>query len=144
MLLALLTTLPAQAAPEAVDEVLRALSNRHPLPCADIEALSPTPVDTLLHVVDEVTMPPWAPMRAAECLVAGHALEVRAHLQRWVVAPELKGLGRLVLGELDRLPVEVAVEVARKAVTEGPEPELAKEKAAACALPEVRAVVEPR
>ena len=142
MVIALLAAHPAYAEPQELDAVMRALSMRHPVPCAEVEALAPDPVDTLLHVVDEVQMPPWAPMRAAECLVRGHGLEVREHLQRWVVEPELKGLGRLVLGELEALPVEVAVEVARAAVTRGSEPELARERVEAVSVPEVRAVLE--
>ena len=70
----------------------------------------------------------WAPMQAADCLLKGHALEVREELDGWVTDPALKGLGRLVLVQLDTLPLEVAVPVAKRALAEGPDPSLAKER----------------
>lgn len=130
----------AWGAPENVEQVRHALAMRHPMPCAELEALTPTPVDTLLHVVDTVEMPPWAPMRAAQCLIERHPLEARASLEVWVVEPGLKGLGRLVLGALDALPVEVALPVAERAL-QGSDPALAREKVAASSVAEVRALV---
>lgn len=127
----------ARAAPEQVDQVVRALSSRDPVSCAEIEALTPTPVETLSHVVDNVPNPPWAPMRAADCLIRNHAVESRPNLERWVVAPELKGLGRLVLGSIDTLPVEVAVPVMAKALA-GSDPALATTRCLSAAAPEVR------
>ena len=135
----------AHAEPQNLEEVVRLLSMRDPVPCERIEAATPTPSETLLHVVDTVSMPPWAPMLAAECLIERRPLEIRDRLDRWVTDPELKGLGRLVLTGLDRLPSEVAVPVARKALAEGPEPELARARILAAASAEVRAVAtEPR
>src|SRR5688500_16900831 len=87
----------AEAAPEGLDAVVHALSMRDPVSCERLEALTPTPVETLLAVVDTVTMPPWAPMRAAACLLEADALDVRDRLDGWVTEPALKGLGRLVL-----------------------------------------------
>jgi hypothetical protein len=132
----------AFAGPEQVDEVVVALSSRHPLPCPDIEALTPTPADTLLHVVDTITLPPWAPMHAAECLLRGHAVAVRPAIETWVVDPDKQGLGRMVLNRLDVLPTEVSVPVARRAL-EGPQSELAAQRVAASVVPEVRALSAP-
>jgi hypothetical protein len=129
----------AAAGPENVGDVVRALSLRHPMACAEIEALTPTPVDTLQHVVATVELPPWAPMRAADCLVRGHAVEVRPSIERWVTDPAFTGLGRLVLLDLDAMPVEVAVPVARKALA-GPLADLARERVASSTRGEVRAV----
>lgn len=135
----------AMAEPQNLDTVVQALSMRDPVTCEQVEALTPTPTETLLAVVDTVTMPPWAPMQAADCLVKGHAVEIRDRLDAWVTAPELKGLGRLVLNGLDRMPVEVAVPVARKALLEGPEPEVARARILAARTPEVKAIAaEPR
>lgn len=128
----------AQATPDA--SVVRALSGRDAVSCATIEALVPDARAALEEVVDTVQMPPWAPMRAAQCLIDGHAAEVQPRLEAWVTDPALKGLGRLVLGSLDRLPVAVAVPVAQKALV-GADPELATERVRAAVAPEVRALV---
>ena len=132
----------AFAGPEQVDEVVVALSSRHPLPCPEIEALTPTPSDTLLHVVDTVALPPWAPMHAAQCLLRGHAVAVQPAIETWVVDPTKQGLGKLVLNQLDVIPPEVAVPVARRALA-GPLADLARERVAASVVPEVRALVAP-
>jgi hypothetical protein len=124
--------------------VVRALSSRDPVTCSAIESLTSTPVPTLLAVVDGVTMPPYAPMRAADCLIRGHAAEVQPQLERWVVAPELKGLGRLVLSGIDAMPLEVALPVVRTAIATGSDPDLAVRKAGAAVAPEIRALVVQR
>jgi hypothetical protein len=118
----------------------RALSSRHPLPCEELEALVPEPVVALRWAVDHVAQPPWAGMRAAECLTRRHPVEVVADLERWVTDPALKGLGRQTLALLPEVPLEVALVVARRSL-EGPEPTMAREKLAADPRLEVRALV---
>lgn len=129
----------AQANPD-LDAVTLALSSRDAVSCESIEALTATPTATLVEVVQTVQMPPWAPMRAADCLIERHPLEIREQLDQWVTDPNLAGLNRLVLGKLDVMPVEVAVPVARKAL-EGSDPELARARVGASKVAEVRAVV---
>ncbi|NCG18078.1 MAG: hypothetical protein GWP91_03580 [Rhodobacterales bacterium] len=129
----------AQTAPNA--EVIRALSLRHPIACAELEALTPTPVSTLLLVVDDTPHPSWAPMRAADCLIAGHATEIRDRLADWVVADEYQGFGRMVLANLDAMPLEVAVPVAQLALEKGPLPDVARARILAAKAPELRALV---
>ncbi|MCK6506447.1 hypothetical protein L6R53_24250 [Myxococcota bacterium] len=117
----------AQQAPGAAAEplaptdagyaVYRALSVRDPEPtCAEVEALSPTPVETLREVVDRAQQPPWAGMRAANCLVQGHGAEVQADLVAWVGGADTRGLALLVLDQLDLLPEDVALAVATAAL----------------------------
>ena len=132
----------AFAAPEQVDQVVRALSSRDPVSCAEVEGLTSTPTETLSHVVETVTRPSWVPMRAADCLVRNHAAEVQPALERWVVAPELAGLGRLVLGAIDTMPEAVAVPVVKRALV-GSNPVLAAERARLSAVPAVRSLVTP-
>ena len=141
MWLALLLTgaASAQTAPNA--EVLRALSLRHPIACAELEALTLTPVPTLLLVVDDTPHPTWAPMRAADCLITGHAVEIRDRLEEWVVAPEYQGFGRMVLANLDVMPLEVAVPVAQLALEKGPLPDVARTRILGAKAPELRALV---
>jgi hypothetical protein len=136
-------TAPSAAVDELeLAEVVRALSARDGVSCEAVEALSARPVAVLRQVVAEVAMPPYAPMRAANCLVQRHAVEVQADLERWVVEPELKGLGRLVLGAVDQMPIEVAVPVVRRALAEGSDRDLASKRAAAAVAPEIRGLVQ--
>lgn len=125
---------PAQQA------VYEALSVRDPAPsCAEVEALADDPVQDLLFVVDHAQQPPWAGLRAAACLIDGHAAEIEPRLEQWVTDPSTRGLGIVVLGKLDVLPEPVAVKVARLALS-GPDPEGARRRIAASNRPEVRAV----
>jgi hypothetical protein len=129
----------APTAPEA--ELLRQLSLRDGSPpCAELEAGLPDAVASLKAVVANVSMPPWAPMRAAECLIAGHSASVRGDLVAWVTEPGLKGLGLLALNKLDAMPTDVAVEVARAAVERGPDPAAARVRVARASEPTVAAV----
>ncbi len=119
------TTL-ALAAPDAPETPLpatfdlaiwQALAAREPAPCERITASSPNPATDLLAVVEQTTMPPWAPMRAADCLVRRHAAEpeVAIALRAWVVDPERLGLGRLVVTRLDELDPAQSLDLARRA-----------------------------
>jgi len=126
--------------PAGLDDVLHALSYRHPKPCDELEGLTPTPVRTLRHVVANVQSPPWAPMRAAECLQRNHAEEVREDLLLWVRDPELKGLGRQAVGLIDVLPEALAVDVARQAL-QGPVADRARVVLAADVRPAVSELV---
>ena len=82
-------------------------------------------------------------MPAAECLVRGHAAEVQPSLEGWVTDPAVTGLGRLVLSDLDVMPVEVAVPVARLALA-GHLAEVARSRIASSSRAEVRAVGESK
>jgi hypothetical protein len=126
--------------PAGLDDVVHALSYRHPKPCDELEALTPTPVQTLRHVVTHVQAPPWAPMRAAECLQRNHALEVREDLLLWVRDPALKGLGRQAVGLIDVLPDALAVDVGREALR-GPVADRARTMLARDARPAVAELV---
>lgn len=129
------------ASPE--ERIHRALSVRHPVPsCADIEALSDTPVESLLRVVERASQPPWVPMRAAECLLERHYAQIRPQLERWVVAPELRGLGMLVLGRLDVLPQDLARDLATLSLTRGPDPEATRARLRRHSDPQLRALAE--
>jgi hypothetical protein len=132
----------AVAEPSGLEAVQQALSLRHPISCTELLALSATPVETLLHVVDHTSMPPWSPMRAAECLIEHHATDIEARLVQWVGDEELKGLGRLTVARLDRMPVEVGAHVARAAL-QGTEPDRARAACEASEHAELKALVAP-
>jgi hypothetical protein len=139
----MLATTFAADEPLPFDRVYRALSSRDPVACETVEALTPTPAATLLEVVDKVEMPPWAPMIAADCLLRHYPNEVRSRLDAWVTEPGLAGFGRLTIDSLDRLPVDIAVPVARTALA-GSDPALARKRLSASTRPELRAVVESK
>jgi hypothetical protein len=132
--------------PEPVDEltaVVRALSARDAAPaCDEVEALVSDPVATLSEVVQTVEMPPYAPMRAATCLVDGHAEEVADLLVGWVTAEAQRGLGLLVVQRLDDLPLGVAVRIAERGRGGPVDPELT-EALRASERPELQELAAP-
>lgn len=130
-------------APDAAAEaVYRALSIRDPAPtCESVEALTETPVETLLFVVDNAQQPPWAGMRAAECITSRHAVEAQESIKAWVSSSETKGLAILALNQLDAMPLEVALTVARTAL-EGPDAESARTRIGRSTVPEIKALAE--
>jgi len=148
------TTSPAVSAPSvepeasgpapdaAAEAVYRALSIRDPAPtCEGVEALTETPVETLLFVVDNAQQPPWAGMRAAECLISRHAVAAQSSLTAWVSSPETKGLAILALNQLDTMPLEVSLTVARAALV-GPDVESARTRIGRSTIPEIKALAE--
>ena len=111
-------------------------------PCANLGALSPDPANDLLWVASNVTSPPWVGMRAAECLVEGHATAARSTLLTWVTQPQLKGFGMLVLGKLESVDTPLAIELAKAALSGGPDPAGARRRLLKSSKPELRALAE--
>ncbi len=122
----------------------RALSHRDASPpCAEVEALSKTPVADLKYLVTHVTAPPWAGMRAAGCLISGHPTEIDTELESWVTSPDFAGLGILVLNQIDALPVEIGTRIAALALEKGPERINAHKRLLTSERPEIRELVKP-
>lgn len=131
----------AAVASPSQQAIVQALSVRDPAPtCADLGPLTPTPAEDLVWVVTHVTSPPWAGMKAAECLIEGHAESVRPTLQTWVTDVRLKGLGWVVLKHLDAMPRPLALELAQLAVDEGPDPAGAKRRIRRSKVAEIQAI----
>ena len=123
------------------DAVYRALSVRDGAPaCAEVEALASDPVASLLAVVEHATRPPWAGVRAAACLISGHAEAVREPMLAWVTGPDTGGLARLVVGQLDAMPEPLAVELATAALA-GPHADFLQKGVEGSAHPGVVALV---
>ena len=104
------------AADSAPARIHQALSVRHPVPsCASVSALSENPIDDLRRVAEADHAPPWAPMRAASCVIAeGEA--ARETLAAWITDPHRQGLSELVLRRLHHLPEPLALDLAREAL----------------------------
>jgi len=58
-------------------------------------------------------------MRAAQCLVRVHPVEIQSHIEAWVSQESTRGLALMTLGLIDELPAEVAHPVAVQAM-QGP------------------------
>jgi len=110
--------------------------------CAEVLQVVPDadPVATWLYVVETVSMPPYAPMRAGSCLVEDHAADAAEPIVGWIRDPAKEGLARMVLAKLDRLPEAVAVGVVRAGL-DGPLAEDFAEAARNSEQPAVRALV---
>lgn len=141
---------PSGSAPEGLtparEALVGALRTRDSAPsCAAVEALAAAPVPDLLWVVQTVTQPPTVGVRAATCLLRGHALDAVPALERWVVDPGLAGLGWTVLAEIDAVAAQdeaLAVRLATRAITGGPDPAGARRRLAAAKTPAVLALLE--
>lgn len=133
----------AGGVPPEATAVYRALSVRDPEPdCATVEALSPTPLATLLLVIQHAEQPPWVGIRAATCVLDRHAQLASPALFAWVEGPTTRGLALLVLDRLDRLPDPLALELAAAAL-KGPHAADAAERVARSSKAELRALLSP-
>jgi hypothetical protein len=121
--------------------VYRALSARDaPAGCAEVEALASEPLDALRTVVERATMPPWAPMRAARCIVTHHAEPAREDLSAWLSDESKRGLGLIVLDAMDELPELLAVDLTAVAL-KGPMADDARQRLADSDRPAIRALI---
>lgn len=86
--------------------------------CANLGAAGEAQRDALVALT-AVESPPYVPLRAADCLVAGYAADPVAQgaMRGWMTDPEAAGLAMLVVTRLDALPEPLAVELARAALT---------------------------
>lgn len=84
--------------------------------CAELTAGIEAPVPALVEITARVTAPASSGMRAAECLLESHALEVEPTLTSWVSHESTLGFGLLVLGHLDELDPTLGERLARAAL----------------------------
>lgn len=104
----------------ADQSLIRALSSRDAAPiCADLADRVPDAVASFKAIVEHVEMPPWAPMRAATCLIEHHEAEAEPLMLQWVQRVETKGLAKLVLRRTHLLELERAERV-KTAALQGP------------------------
>lgn len=116
---------PPEAPPPARPSLAVLLAQRHAdIPCAQL-AVDAGGVDALRDAAETVTMPPWAPLRAATCLAELAPERASAAAVRWVQQPERVGLGLAVLQVEARLSPTDAQALAEAALA-GPRPDLAR------------------
>ncbi|MEC7987914.1 MAG: hypothetical protein VX278_22290 [Myxococcota bacterium] len=112
------TLAPAQkiADTPSSSTLVRRLSVRDTgLDCKTLEAVNLR--EELTYVVENVSRPPWAGMRAAACLAELFPNESKTDFVRWVKDPNTKGLAFLLAGQLEKLPDPVAIDVAEAALS---------------------------
>ena len=128
--------------PDGIMEVHRALSARdNAAPCEQVEALSTEPVQALLYIVDNATQPPWAGIRAAECLTTRHAEQIQPQLKQWVQTPGTKGFALIVFNNIDRVPEQIADTIIRAALA-GPLAEDARPRLQSHNIPRINSIIE--
>lgn len=147
LILTLALTGAALAKPEPTAEqqaVYKALSARHEsLSCTELDAMSTDPLGTYLYLIEHATQPAWVGMRAARCVMLNHAEAARPDLERWVVDADKRGLGLLLVSQIDELPLTMAKELAVKAMYEGPDPDGMRKRIARARTPEIAALAAP-
>jgi hypothetical protein len=125
---------------EVQAEMVRRLSLRDGSPpCSDVEAGSADPLQDLQAIVQHVELPPFVPMRAAECVIAkGDAAE--GELTRWMTGADTKGLALLLSDRIDALPAPLATRVVTSGLG-GPHADEVRARVVKSTLPEVRTLV---
>lgn len=95
----------------------RALRVRDGVSCLSLGEPTPALRDGLMALTDPAVEPSAVPVRAAGCLVALFPSDptVDEAVVAWVSDPERRGLALVVAGNVDVLPADVAVRVARAA-----------------------------
>ena len=139
----MITLLVSLAAATPTVDLLRL---RDAVPCTSLGATTPELRAELLGLAQGEEMPPWVPMRAADCLVTLYAADptLRETLLPWMADPERAGLALLVLDRIDLLPTATAVPLATAAagVADALWATRFRDRILRSAQPEVRAVVD--
>ncbi len=94
----------------------RALVRDASPPCDVLTAGVTEPMPALIEITERVASPPSAGMRAAECLIEGHALEIEPTLTAWVTHESTLGFALLVLNRLDTIEPALGERLARAAL----------------------------
>lgn len=123
-------------------QLVEALSSRDAAPpCALLSPLVDDPVVSYQRIVDNVSMPPWVPMVAAQCLIQDHAEQAEPVLRTWLADDTLRGLAKLVVMNVQTLPEPLAVRLCDRAV-KGPHAVMARRRLAADPREKIRAIIE--
>lgn len=107
--------------PTVHDAVYHELSQRHASGCDALWSIGSEEEvrDALVTVASEATMPPWAPVNAARCLVPRFASDpiVEEQVKGWMSDPSLGGLALIVVQNLDEVEESSAIRIAELAVS---------------------------
>ena len=143
---AVVETVAASAAPQPSDSQIRlydALKVRDGVPpCDALVSLSASLASDLVWLAENVQQPAYVGVRAAACVVSAHPEAAADALRRWVVQPETRGFGYVVLDSLDNMPEPLALALGALALTDGPDPDGARQRIAQSTRPAVRALAE--
>jgi hypothetical protein len=99
---------------EDFDILRRKLSTKHQKStCAELSSLYDDLYPLLGQVISEVQMPPWAGMRAAQCMIDLYPERGKAEFTKWISGPNTKGLASLLANQFDSLPTPMAIELVK-------------------------------
>ena len=90
--------------PEEVQKILPSLTSRHSIPCQE---LSKTSFDSFYFIVENIQTPPWAAMRAAQCMLEIYPAEGTEIYKKWMNEPDTLGLAILIVNQIEQLPNDV-------------------------------------
>jgi hypothetical protein len=116
-----------------------------PTLCGDLAIRLPDAarrVAALAALAEQVAAPPWAAIRAADCLAREAPALAGPPLLRWAPNPAHLGLTLAALQRLDDLPADLALALAAAAWAGGAAPAPVRAAILRAERPEVRAVVE--
>jgi hypothetical protein len=118
----LLTTLTF-AGPDASvqDRIVKAFSVRHGAPtCEQVASWAgPDEVsDVMRNITTTVTMPPWVPMKAAQCVIRSASTDPEswALVQRWMTDESTMGFSLVAIQNIDRFDDKKAKKLGQLAV----------------------------
>lgn len=114
-------------------------------PCVETDALSETPAEDMLWLINNVSMPPWVGTRAARCVVQTHATEpaARAAIDEWLSKSMFRGFAYLTIGELDTIAatnMALALELAQFGLAHFPDREAIEKRLRRSKVPELKAL----
>ena len=95
-----------------------ALALRDGFSCSQLGTPDTALRDALIARAEPQAMPPWAPMRAAGCLIELFPTDpvTATTVLPWMTDPERGGLALVVAENIDRFPLEISVQLANAAM----------------------------
>ena len=94
----------------------------------------------MLYITEHAQQPPWAGVRAAECLITRHAEDVQPQLEHWVQHTETRGFALLVFNHIDDIPTPVATTIVRTSLA-GPLADDARSRLEESNTPEITSIL---
>ena len=135
------STQEKQVSETPYEELVRHFSMRHQkVTCSDLQDDNPDFPIHLSRIITDVPLPPWAGMRAAQCMIELYPEQHEAELTRWMQNQKTKGLAVLLAGQIDSLPPHVGLRIA-SAGMDGPHHQVVQERLTRSQNSKIRALI---
>ena len=93
-------------------DLVKVLSGRHDtLTCNQLQDRIPNLQTQLENIVDEVKRPPWAAMKAAQCIIELYPSSSEHSFKKWMLSPNTRGLAILLSNRINSLPPKVSPKI---------------------------------